>query len=349
MLIEIANKKSWNDYLAKMDDFPAKSYYRFWYAQACEISDSAKACAVYFEGPDSGKVFYPFLLKKVPEIISKNDFYSVESFYGYGGPHFQNCSEKDIAVFFSEIEKWFEKQNVVAEFVRFNPFTRNHLLAKDNYALEHNRTTVYVQLNTEDENFDPISSFSPARLRNYKKSLNSELVIKVSRSIHNFQEIYEKTMCRLSASEYLRFSSEYFAHLANIVQNSDEILIFEVHRHNQCIAASMIFNEKNALHYHLGGMDKDFKEFYPSVYLFSEVIKFGNSRNRKILHLGGGLSMDQNDGLFRFKKGFSRTTLDFYIGKKIHNHPVYKELSEKWSALSNKKSSRFLHFHDTIK
>ena len=53
----------------------------------------------------------------------------------------------------------------------------------------------------------------------------------------------------------------------------------------------------------------------------------------KYLHFGGGRTNDQNDSLLKFKKSFSNTLSEFYIGEKIHNEFLYNELT----IASNKK------------
>jgi len=46
--------------------------------------------------------------------------------------------------------------------------------------------------------------------------------------------------------------------------------------------------------------------------------------------LGGGTS--PADGIFKYKQTFAKAGIvDFYIGKKIHNRPVYDRLCEQWA------------------
>ena len=50
----------------------------------------------------------------------------------------------------------------------------------------------------------------------------------------------------------------------------------------------------------------------------------------KRFHLGGGINSDQRNPLFEFKRKFSKSKYNFYIGKSIFNKEVYDSICQDW-------------------
>ena len=54
------------------------------------------------------------------------------------------------------------------------------------------------------------------------------------------------------------------------------------------------------------------------------------SQGAEQMHIGGGVTAELNDPLLSFKKSFSKKTVKFYIGKRIHNASAYEEIVAAW-------------------
>jgi hypothetical protein len=54
--------------------------------------------------------------------------------------------------------------------------------------------------------------------------------------------------------------------------------------------------------------------------------------NVKVFNLGGGLSLNPTDPLFKFKTNFSKNTMPFYIGKRVHLKEIYNSIKKEWIA-----------------
>jgi hypothetical protein len=52
--------------------------------------------------------------------------------------------------------------------------------------------------------------------------------------------------------------------------------------------------------------------------------------NVKTFNLGGGLSINPSDKLFKFKTNFSKNTMPFYIGKRVHLTEIYENIKKDW-------------------
>lgn len=82
-------------------------------------------------------------------------------------------------------------------------------------------------------------------------------------------------------------------------------------------------------YYHLGAYnDIGYKE-KASFALFNTAIQYFSDQNIKWLSLGAGAGVHakSDDGLTRFKRGWSTGTRTAYFGGKILNHQRYDELS----------------------
>lgn len=297
-------------------------------------------------GSGNGKicntVFYPFLLKPVPVKVGGNGFFDLETAYGYGGPVAFNCdldARQDFACLFAN---WALQQNIVAEFVRFNPLTANHTDFADLYNISHNRITVSMPLT---ENFATVlQGCTQPRQRNYRRAIREGLIFRQLPDLSEFCELYLATMHRLNAGSYYYFSPACFKELEKIPETNR--FFAGVYTTSGDLAASAIFLiDEQSAHYHLGASDEKFKDTQATAFMMLEFAKLALQSNKQLLHLGGGLSLAADDPLFRFKAGFANSQHDFFIGRKIHQSVVYQNLSNRWHELTGAKPEILLHYH----
>jgi hypothetical protein len=103
--------------------------------------------------------------------------------------------------------------------------------------------------------------------------------------------------------------------------------------------------DKNSAHYHLGASSDSQHNLQAGAFLMLKTAEKIGQMRIPLLHLGGGLSLDKEDRLFRYKSGFSSISNDFYIGRRIHNAEVYNALSASWQKKTGKKPDILLHYH----
>ena len=340
-LITITDKASWDKTLTDFPDFKGKVYYQHFYLKAYQNNNEGQATLNIIKDGDKIVAIYPFLLRKVPTKISLEPFYSIETAYGYGGVVFSENKPEYIEFFLTEHTNWCQKNSVVAEFVRFNPLHSFHSLLSNHYQIDLNRKTVSVDLHGGFK--DIINQTTSARMRNYKRAQREGLEFTYSTSLSNFKKLYLTTMKRLEADKYYLFSENYFASLAN---QPDSVKIAEVYTQDKtCIAAAIFLQDETSLHYHLGASDSDYFQLSPNAFLFISAAAQAQQDRLAEFHLGGGLTLDPYDSLFKYKVGFSNTQNDFYIGKKIYNQKAYNKLSKTWQKLTGLEPKILLHYH----
>lgn len=342
MLKFITEKQEWKETLNALPEFIGKVYCLYEYFEALQANQEGKPAAILYSEKDA-KIFYPFLLKKIPQ---NELFYDIESPYGYAGHICFNCNKTNINKFCDEFVEFAIKNNIVAEFIRYNPFYKiSQYFDNNGYTIALNRKTVSMDLSNGFEKV--IENCSSARKRNYKrglKNLNCE-ISNCNKALSNFKNIYFQNMKRLNAEKYYYFSDEYFSQLMLIPDDNFKIMTVKTHS-GIPVASGIFLFDKLSAHYHLGASDMSFKEYQPSVFMIMCAAKFSCEQNKNLLHLGGGLSLDKTDSLFRFKSGFSPIENEFYIGKKIYNSEKYKNFSDEWAKKTGKSSVKLLHYHD---
>ena len=148
----------------------------------------------------------------------------------------------------------------------------------------------------------------------------------VSRPIADYEpffQMYRETLQHHNADHYYYFSEKYFDHLRESLQDNATIFYALLDSKPIC-GAIFLYNEKT-MHYHLAGNHMEYRNLPAGNLLLYEAALWANKKGIVNLHLGGGLT--QNDQLFGFKKQFNRNgRLPFYIGRTIFNRPAYDYL-----------------------
>lgn len=342
MILEFNDKEEW---FRVLKEFKKRDIYfdHRYYQMHRDYGDGEPKCLVVDH--KGKKILYPFLMNSINQLGYKldNQYYDIQGVYGYNGPLYDSFDKDLINAFKSELNEYCNSNNIIAEFTRFHPLLNNHLGTDNYYNVIVDRKTASVNL--QNNYSDVKKSFSSSTRRNIKKAENNNLAVCVHKGSYplkkEFIELYLHTMERVNSNKYLKFNEKYFSTLFTEVKP----IQFTVKYENKVIASSIVLYGNEFLHYHLGASHTEYLEYRPNDFLFDKMIKYGIDNNFKKLHLGGGNTSSSNDGLLRFKKGFSNESLnEFCIGKKIYSDKVYKnvirqfkkENPDKYVRLSNK-------------
>ncbi|MDF9407854.1 GNAT family N-acetyltransferase [Pelotomaculum isophthalicicum JI] len=277
---------------------------------------------VYKEGGDS--VVYPFLLRKVnliPGLEGKleQDLYDVTSPYGYGGPLASPSAGEGVwGNFHLCFTDYCARNRIVSEFIRFHPLLGNHRLLLNNLEVERVSSVICVDLRRTNE------EIWTGYERNNRKNINKayreglEVILEDTPShFSDFISIYHHTLFRNQASEFYFFNSDFYEYIHKELKSN--FLYAHTSKNGQIISTELLLFNKTYIHSFLGGTLEQFYEYRPNNILKHEVIKWAKDRGISYFLLGGGYR--EGDGIYCYKHSFSRDgVLDFYIGKKVHNH-----------------------------
>ncbi|WP_442604290.1 lipid II:glycine glycyltransferase FemX [Paenibacillus sp. KN14-4R] len=302
-------------------------YFTSDYLCISEANGEGKAQLFVYQENDE-VIIYPYLLRDLHDLPHMKDYlstpcYDITTPYGYGGPLCSATDEQVIHRMFRSFENVFHayclENFILTEFVRFHPLLHN---ASYYQAVEptYIRNTIAIDLKQEE------GRFSEHHRRAIRKATKFELEFaeRPTSDLSQFLPLYTKTMDKRDALSYYYFSNEYFEKLARDL--GDRMKLLEIKHQETVISSALFFIEGDIAQYHLQGSSREHETFFPSHYLIYRTMEYMRQSGCKWLHLGGGYAGNE-DGLYRFKKGFdTKGELPFYIGKRIHNQEQYQSL-----------------------
>jgi lipid II:glycine glycyltransferase (peptidoglycan interpeptide bridge formation enzyme) len=288
---------------------------------------------------------YPFLLTEVDKAYHQENttYYDAEGAYGYNGPAYNS----EDAAFHERAQKaWASyciKNNIIAEFTRFNPVFSNHTYT-DLQLIKAN-TNIILDLRSEDI---WMKEYEHSARKNINKAERSGLkVIRknakeiTTQEMDAFLDVYYSTMKRNEADDSYYFSREFFSELNQSVGEMAQY--FFTLQEEKIVSCELVLCGKCTGYSFLGGTLSDFFILRANDILKHYIIQFLKENNFLYYCLGGGTT--PGDGIFRYKKCFAKNgEKDFYIGKKIHIPQVYEKVVKNWSDRFPERTEKYKHF-----
>ncbi len=328
VLLTLENKKEWNEYLQRIPAENRDIYFTPEYYSLYQNYGDGEACCYVFE-KDGEIVMYPFLRNPITPLRYKLDkeYYDIQGAYGYNGIIASNHGTDFINAFWVSFDEWCRNNDVVAEFSRFHPLLNNHLLASPQMKTFYSRHTVVLDLTDNDIWMHQISSKNRNMIRKAEKE---GVTIVESDDYETFRQLYNGTMSDLHADDFYFFPPEYYSEYKKTFQG-ESMLCLAMYNGN-AIAGSMFMYSNNYAHYHLSARDRQYSRYAANNLILWYGIQKAKERGCKWLHFGGGTTGDDNDSLLKFKRDFSKTLGEFWIGKRVHNQLVFDEIVRQWES-----------------
>lgn len=319
--------------ISDQDIYFQEKYYDLYYDETFK-----KKCFIYKE---SNKIFLmPFLLQRIKDTT----YFDFESAYGYGGPITNTSDQLFLDKAIKNMEVQFAEESIIAGFVRFHPLLKNEKLFENRYNVIFDRKTVALNLELEEDKIWMEEIHSKHRNVIRKAESNGlEFVLDENFDyLEDFIRLYESTMTKLKAEKFYFFNKSYFYKLKSNLK--EKVFLAVVIYQNKVISAAIFFKFGIYGHYHLAGSDEEYLNLYPNNFLIYNVILYLKRNSVKWLHLGGGSDNSENNTLYKFKKRFSSTTLDFKIGKLIFNADIYNALCKDWELKNPQKKEKYKNY-----
>ena len=328
LLLTLENNKEWSDYLQRIPASQRDIYYAPEYYSLYQNYGDGEACCFVFER-DGDIIMYPFLRNPIRTLgyqLDKED-YDIQGAYGYNGIISSNYDSDLISAFWESFDTWCRENNVVAEFSRFHPLLNNQKLASPKMKTFYSRHTVALDLTDDDIWMHQISSKNRNMIRKAEKE---GVTIVESDDYETFRKLYNGTMSDLHAEDFYFFPPEYYNEYKKTFKN--ESLLCLAQYDGKVIAGSMFMFSENYAHYHLSARDREYSRYAANNLILWYGIQKAKERGCKWLHFGGGTTGDDNDSLLKFKRDFSKTLGEFWIGKRVHNQEIYNSIIQQWEA-----------------
>lgn len=291
---------------------------------------------------DGQHYLLPFLLRPIPPSLSAGGFFDIESAYGYAGPVSTSTDPEFLKAADNAFLDYCREQKVVTEFIRYHPLLSNQRFVVEGQQLEliHLRDYVAVALSgTADTRWNEYSPQNRNKIRKAEKAGYGIFLDITAEKFNEFVRIYLENMRQLKAVKQYYFSPAYFESLRQLVLSDGTLLL--VMKENRVEGAAVFLGYGRYAHYFLSSVTPEGRRNGVGNLLLHEGINWAAEKKYEVMHLGGGLTADSNDPLLVFKQNFSRKTLPFYIGKRIHDAGIYQQLIAAWEFLYPEAKGKF--------
>ena len=324
--INLADSVNWKEYIDKISANKRDVY--FWpeyYSLYQNYGDGEALCFVFEK--NGNIVLYPFLKNSITTIGYQLDkeYYDIQGAYGYNGLIASTVDAGFIADFWKEFDAYCQENDIIAEFMRFHPLLNNQLLASPQMKTFYSRHTVALDLTDDDIWMHQISSKNRNMIRKAEKE---GVTIVESDDYETFRKLYDGTMADLHAEDFYFFPPSYYEEYKQTFK--DNSLLCLAMLDGKVIAGSMFMFSDDYAHYHLSARDREYSRYAANNLILWYGIQKAKERGCKWFHFGGGTTGEDDDSLLKFKKEFSKTLCEFWIGNRVHNQKVYDQIVEQW-------------------
>ena len=278
---------------------------------------------------EHGQVRSVFILRTVPFLLDGEQYFDAITPYGYGGPVVLEVTDREklIGAYTAAYRTYCRQNRIVDEFVRFHPLAENALDFSELYETTYNRHTIAVDLSDEDY---CKTQFTPDCRNMIRKAAKKGVEIEVDEKCSRMAEfipLYFATMKKNQASDYYYFEADYYTQLQHI--EGCKLILINALLEGKLIGSAMFMLSGDNMHYHLSSTDPEYYSYAANNAILAQAAEYGRSHGKKWLHLGGGVSANEKEPLFRFKHNFGRmekNLKDFYMGKAVFLPDEYMKI-----------------------
>ncbi|NMA73214.1 MAG: aminoacyltransferase [Bacteroidales bacterium] len=286
---------------------------------------------LYSEGSDL--YYHGFHLQKVPG----TELTDVQSPYGYGGPVSTSLSPAFLRKAWDSYLAWCQRENVLAEFIRFHPVLGNERFYYGKSV--NDRDTVVMYLDRHDL-FESYSVRARTAVRKAVKNGVKVEWVPCDEFLNYFPNLYRETMKQLQADDFYLFTDAYFRDLVSIPGCRLAIARYE----SEVIGGAIFLVSEYAMEYHLSAANLQGKKLNATNLILHEAAFLGREMECKVLHLGGGTDNNSDNPLLFFKSGFSKETSLFKIGFHVLQPQIYEKMKQDWLAEQETVNPRILFY-----
>lgn len=267
------------------------------------------------------EIEYSFIMRKAG-IINNVQYYDILTPRGMGGPRYKKEGAIKLTNYNEDFLSYCKKNNIIAEYVRFDPWNRNHSIFGSIYdSLEHYGN---LYCNTLNSNF--FKEEYNKGVRSAIKKNRKEIEVKFDfegKSIDKFLELYRYTEEKYMATDYYRISKTYLFKYFQLLKG--RVAVANAIYKDNIVSSSIILFGKDIVHYHFSGNNPLYRTLNANTVLLYETALLAQNMGKKLFDLGGGII---GGNTANYKKHFvnDKGVYPYYIGKRILDEEVYKKL-----------------------
>jgi hypothetical protein len=346
-ILHVSDASEWNDLVASCTAHDV--YHLAEYHQVAERQGEGRACLFVLE-TENRLGLLPFVERAVAGLpwIAESDLVDATSVYGYAGALSNlDLPDPDFAGDFQrELLQILRQQRVVSLFSRLHPLIDNSWLLRGEAEIPEQGSTVSIRLDGLAGPHVLLQQMSTNHRRDVQKLRDAGVRVehdpKLS-ALNVFIDAYTETMRRNNADARYFFQRDYFQDLHGLLDGHLHLFVARSSS-GAVLSSALIFSCGEILQYHLGATPDEYVRQSAIKLVLAEVARWGMERGYRWLHLGGGVGAAADDGVFRFKRGFSDNTHPFRTARLIVIPEIYDQLVARragWAAASTAATNYF--------
>jgi hypothetical protein len=311
-LNEPAAATRWDELVARSPQ--SDVYYRAAYVLAAAQLEHSEPLGLIISFRNR-RYLLPMLLRPIssPDGQSWSD---ASTPYGYGGVLCPSLDSEvalvDMVDFFQELLAWCATRQLVSCVLRSHPLlAQDWLFAQapgiEFASIKRRSQTVAMPLQLWDDARECPLGMSKGRrsdLALARRNLRLTWgVLSDQRDaleqFRIFRSVYEGNMRRIDAAEFFHFPWSYYERLSTL---GPDVGVGIAWHGDSAVGGAVFIAGPTYAHYHLSGSDETGHKYKASTLLVVEGAKWARQRGCRVLHLGGGMRL--NDSLMDFKGSF---------------------------------------------
>jgi len=322
------NSSQWKDILTKIkhDIYQLPEYVTL---EGIRTNTIPKA----FLAVDRDKIFLiPYLIRSCKDVVDlESEIFDIVSPYGYSGFLLSEAAKKDsdfCNLALKNFRDYLKSQNICSGFFRLHPILNENFentFAPDTFLNQGETVSIDLML-SQDQIWNDTKSKHRNRIKRCTNKLGlATRITKFSQEIYTFCQLYEETMERVKAQQiYYSFNTEYFEQMNSMM--GDHLYLCLVESASGDLASAGLYTECDGIVQALfGGISNDFVKQSPSILEIDAVRWWAKEQGYQYCHLGGGVGGSE-DGVYKFKAGFSHQRHIFLTWRIICDHSKYNYL-----------------------
>ena len=264
-----------------MKELPDIYYLPKW-RELYAVKENGEAEEYRFEN-ENGIILYPYIKRKVNMIINNQYYYDIVTPYGFNGPIILGeCKNREelVKAFSEDFQRYCEKNNIIAEYIRFSPWFKNYLDFKNDYNLRLNKRTIAIDLSVDDILMQEINGKRRNCIRSSIKKGVNVLFDFEGKTIEDFYRLYQNTIKKNEISEYYWLSKGFLREHFEKLQGN--IFIANAIFEEKVISSSIFVYQNKQLHYLYSANDYEYTYLNGNSLLLYEVAKWGKENRKRI-------------------------------------------------------------------
>jgi len=336
--LTVADKDAWERYL------PANRYVfgSLGYARVCHTFRGWSP-RLYVVDSNEAVISYPLMLRPLSnlpfQVDSKAKWDAISP--QFTGPLMSGGDAEAAAAFPNLLNALFQGECIVAEFAHLHPWSQfGSLLKKEDCHYDRDIVWIDAGLSLDDLWRTHLEYACRKQIKQAERAGVRVITASSDDHIREFYRVYRHTMERNEAGESYYLSYEFFRAFRDELPENATFVLGEYR--DRIVSGALCLHDRDDVFALYGGADSEFHHVRPTNAYFWGMIRWAHEAGKKRIVLGGGNSA--NDGIFRFKAGFSRLRQPFFVYKHVHLPNEYATLEHRYREFSGLSTEEINYF-----